>query len=116
MLARLCQLKSLTLVALLATSCSFFESKENSQELVSLIEPKWFPAKPAHSITNQEGKYQSHLFFDVKPELSNNGQSVNVVVLTPEHSEYAYKLDLNSGQRHSLSGLLLFCLWPWWQS
>lgn len=100
MLLRLCQLKSLTLLALLATGCSFFKSHHNSEELVSFIEPKWFAAKPHHTIVDSEGKHQAHLFFDVHPELNATGNFANVVVVTPENSEHAYTLDLYSGQRH----------------
>lgn len=100
MLLRLCQLKSLTLVTLLVAGCSQFRSHEASEEMVSLIEPKWFAAKPQHALVDQEGKTQTHLFFDVKPEVSSNGTSTNVIIITPENSENAYTLDLNSGQRY----------------
>ncbi len=100
MLLRLCQLKTLALVALLVTGCSLFRSNHSSEEMVSMIEPKWFSGKPQHSIVDQSGKFQPHLFFDVLPEPSSTGNFANVIIVTPEDSEHAYSLDLNSGQRY----------------
>src|SRR5665647_1294702 len=99
MLLRLCQLKSLLLIALMLTGCSRFHSKDHPQELLSMLTPKWFLKNPAHTLHDQQGKPQIHLFFDNPPEFSSNQKVVNVIITTPENSPHAYELDLNSGQR-----------------
>ena len=101
MLARLCQLKSLSLLTLLAVSgCSFFRAdKDQSLELLTPMKNDWFSKNPNHSLWNQEGKPQPHQFFDVNPEMSKSHVYANVVVVTPQNSELAYQIDIPSGQR-----------------
>lgn len=96
MAVRLCQLKSLSALLLLCLlACS---KKYNNHEL-KVQQPKWFSASREHSIISSEGTAVEHLFFDVSPEFSKDGQSVNAVLTTVKGSEYAYNLDLLSGQR-----------------
>ena len=101
MLARLCQLKSLSLLTLIAVSgCSFFnKDKDQSLELLTSMKNEWFSKNPDHALWNQEGKPQSHHFFDVNPEISKTQTYANVVVVTPQNSGLAYQLDIPSGQR-----------------
>lgn len=101
MLLRLCQLKSLLLLMLLALSgCSFFRTeKDSATELLTPMRNDWFANNPNHAIFDQQGKPQSHHFFDVNPELSKKDVFVNAVVLIPEGSDHSYQLDIASGQR-----------------
>jgi hypothetical protein len=102
MLLRLCQLKSLILLKLLLLGgCSYFQdSKEIAHELLSVSKNEWFKANPEHAILNQEGRIQTHQFFDASPDFGNSDTNVNAIILTPEGSEYAHELDLASGQRY----------------
>jgi hypothetical protein len=102
MLLRLCQLKSLPLLTLLAlSSCSYFRSdKFKANELLSPMKNDWFASNPEHALHDQQGKPQPHHFFDVNPELSKNDIYVNAVVVTPEGSDHSYQLDIPSGQRY----------------
>lgn len=101
MLARLCQLKSLLPITLIALSgCSFFRAdKDQSLELLTSMKNEWFSKNPEHALWNQELKPQPHHFFDVKPEMSKTHVFANVVVVAPQNSELAYQLDIPSGQR-----------------
>ena len=102
MLLRLCQLKSLMfLTLLLLGSCSYFKAdKEIAHELLSRSKTEWFSTDPENSLFDQEGKPQTHQFFDVSPNFNNSDTFVNVIILTPEGSNYAHELDLASGQRY----------------
>ena len=103
MLARLCQLKSLLLLfVLIISGCTFFSPQKNhdSVELMNSRENNWFSKNLEHSLRDQEGRPQPHQFFDVNPEISKNDVHVNGVIITPENSNYAYQLDLASGQRY----------------
>lgn len=98
---RLCQLKSLALSLLILTSCS---SPKRDLEIIEdepilLLESNWFKTNPEHALLDHQGQPVSHLFFDVSPEFTKYGNLVNAVVVTPQNSEYAYQLDLPSGQR-----------------
>lgn len=97
---RLCQLKSLwILLLILAGGCSLFRSDSSDDELVNILSANWF-SNPKHAVFDRELKAQPHLFFDVNPSFGQNGMSTNVVVVTPQGSDHAYRLDLASGQRH----------------
>jgi hypothetical protein len=102
MVLRLCQLKSLALLMLLAlNACSFFNSqKDEARELLTPMKNDWFSQNPEHALYDIEGVAQSHHFFDINPDLSNSNINVNAFILTPEGSDHSYQLDLASGQRH----------------
>jgi hypothetical protein len=102
MVLRLCQLKSLLFLSLIAvSSCSFFRSnKDQASELLTPMKNEWFSSNPNHSLQDLQGKPQTHHFFDVNPELSKKDIYVNSVVIIPEGSDHSYQLDLASGQRY----------------
>ena len=102
MLTRLCQLKSLAVLALLGlASCSFFRSdKDQAQELLTPMESEWFGFNVKHALTSREGGPQPHHFFDIKPDLSKKSQYINAFILTPEGSDHSYQFDLSSGLRY----------------
>jgi hypothetical protein len=88
------------LLALLAVSCTTKKKDFAPEELLSIYEPKWFSANENHSLRDQLGKPQAHLFFDVHPEFVEREGLVNAIVTTPENSHLNYAVDLLSGQRH----------------
>lgn len=101
MVLRLCQLKSLLFVALLLVQACTWKSKERSgQEILQSPNPRWFSANEKHSLHDREGKALPHFFYDVSPEFSQDRQTVNVIVTTPQGSKHGYSIDLSSGQRH----------------
>ena len=101
MLLRLCQLKSLHffLLTLLLSSCSW-RKVEITAEPEPAISNQWFSVNKNHSLVDSKGEPVSHLLFDNSPELNPNERTVNVLIVTPEGSPYAYELDMNSGQRY----------------
>lgn len=101
MVLRLCQLKSLLFLSLIALcSCSYFRpGKDQALELLTPTKNEWFSNNPEHALNDLQGKAQSHHFFDINPELSKKDIFVNATILTPEGSEHNYQLDLVSGQR-----------------
>ncbi len=99
MFLRLCQLKSLPAVMALAvgiSSCTFRDERY-SRELLTTYPNRWFSTNLRHSISDNYADPVPHLFFDPTPDFQ--GQEVNVIILTPRKSPYAYGLDLGSGQR-----------------
>lgn len=103
MLLRLCQLKSLILIAFLlitVSACSWRKDpKPSSTELVSFFSNNWFSVNPNHSLVGQNGEPMSHMMFDTTPEFNQAERTVNVLIATPQRSQHAYQYDLNSGQR-----------------
>lgn len=59
----------------------------------------WFSFNSKHALNGRDGIPRPHAFFDVKPEMIRQERYVNAVLVTPKNSEFAYELDLNSGQR-----------------
>lgn len=66
---------------------------------MTLVSADWFRINPKHSLVGSDGYPRPHLFFDVVPEISRNERFVNAVLVTPQGSDHAYEIDLNSGQR-----------------
>jgi hypothetical protein len=102
MLARLCQLKSLFLLCTLlaVAACSWNRRDQYASELVTTFPNKWFSVSKNHTILNQDLLPVPHVYFDSTPQFELTDQDVNVVISTPEESEHAYALDLQSGQRY----------------
>ena len=102
MVVRLCQLKSLLFLSLIAVGgCSYNRpNSEHATTLFTSIKPKWFINNPQHALYDQQGKPKPHQFFDVQTELSKKDVFVNAVILTPEDSDHSYDLDVASGQRY----------------
>lgn len=89
------------LLAVFALACSSKRSREfEAEDLLSIYEPKWFSASEKHSLRDNQGRAQPHLFFDVQPEFTEKDQLTNVIVTTLENSYISYGVDLVSGQRH----------------
>lgn len=100
MLMRLCQLKSLILVFLLC-SCSWNKREVHpADEVMNTFPTEWFSVNRNHSLQDSTGSPISHLFFDTVPEFLSKEKTVNVIIVTPENSPYAYRLDLATGQRY----------------
>ena len=100
MLSRLCQLKSLTLSLLLILGSCAWKAKEEASEILRKTNPQWFSVSTKHSLQNLDEKPLSHLFYDATPDFNQTLQKVNVVIATPQNSDYGYMIDLSSGQRH----------------
>lgn len=105
MLLRLCQLKSLVLLLVLLSSCSWNPIKKEkaptpSVFLLNTFNNKWFSQNPEHALINLKERPAPHIFFDTDQELSIKTQEINVVITTPENSPHAYSVDVNSGQRY----------------
>ncbi len=103
LLPGVCQLKCLPLIiALFLISCSNHNQRREyeAEELLTIYEPKWFSASEKHSLEDQLGRVQPHLFFDVNPEFTEKDQLANVLITTLENSHLAYNVDLVSGQRY----------------
>lgn len=94
-------MKSLPLLLLFLTSCSFWKNPKTTspQEMVSIFNPQWFLDNPQHTLLDSQGKPLTHIFYDVNPELNPKSKMVNIIVTTPEKSAHFYDLNLHSGQR-----------------
>ncbi len=71
-----------------------------SDEVMNTFPANWFSVNKNHSLQDSSGTPVSHLFFDTVPEFSPLKRTVNVIIVTPENSPYAYRLDLTTGQRY----------------
>ncbi len=101
MLLRLCQLKSLLVIMLIATGCTGLKKTKRDERLITHVaEAKWFLGSPKHTLLDLDGKPVVHSFFDVEPEFSKDGKNVNVIMATTYESPNAFHFDLNSGQRY----------------
>ena len=100
MLLRLCQLKSLPFLALLICGgCSFLSTEKDTADLALPIEAKWFASEGDHSLIDQQGNAQPHLFYDVDQDKEELSPLVNSVIITNQGSDNHYEFDLFSGQR-----------------
>jgi len=68
--------------------------------MISLIDPTWFSSDSEHSLLNADGEPSVHLFYDVKPDFSQNKKFVNSIIVTPVGSEELYDVDILSGQKY----------------
>ncbi len=105
MLARLCQLKTLVILLVLCTGCSWKNNKKTNagDELMTMIsDSKQSERKvdPEYIWENTNGDEQSNLFFDIQNKFNRAGLLVNVVVLNPANTKNQYEIDLQSGQRY----------------
>jgi hypothetical protein len=82
-------------------SCSHKSKRRvfDDQELMSVVDSKWFKVNPEHSLQDHEGNVQTHLFFDLLPEFKEKEKLTNIILTTMPNSEHAYDLDLSSGQK-----------------
>lgn len=83
-----------------STSCSWRGVETGASEILNTFPNKWFKVNENHSLLDKNGVPQSHLLFDTTPDFSEDQREVNVIIATPENSEHAYAIDLNSGQRY----------------
>lgn len=96
----ICQFKNLNylliFLTLLVSSCA------KKEVIVETISPtgNWFSTKDQFRYKDFEGEPESHLFFDFKPVLNIDKKYLDVVVVTPERSDFHYEFDLVSGKRY----------------
>ncbi len=75
-----------------------FGNQNYADSFVSSIQPKWFAKPKRFSLVTSAKEPSIHRFFDVKPFRSIEQKTINVVVTTPEGSEFINQIDLSSGQ------------------
>ncbi len=91
----------LVAIVMIYQSCSWQKrSIDAPEEFLNTVPNQWFSHNPDHSLINTKGFPSPHLYFDTMTEFSLNKTEINVIVATPEGSDHAYAIDLNSGQRH----------------
>lgn len=57
----------------------------------------WYDTTYPFKKENEDEKVAHHLFYDLKPLINTERQTVNFVITTPENSKASYHLDLKSG-------------------
>lgn len=103
-LVRICQFKSLILLALTLgvlmgnLGCAR-KTKLPKPLLMNDFEPRWFKDKlERYQRVDQNGDILPHLFFDAVADYRMKKSEVNFVVTTPSQSEFRFLLDPVSGQ------------------
>lgn len=92
------------IILLVIAGCSFNKSDDliddsnYRKSFVTNIKPYWFKTLKRFQLLDKTGEPQTHMFYDVLPGFERDKNTLNIIITTPEGSDYGYDLDVASGQ------------------